>query len=133
MGGDVIEVHSLVGAACGEDNLLCLFRDGCGRGREGECADCGGMCGEEEGICELNIVVGRYGGCDAVKNSVVGTCDDLDSEGGFGWGCWFGGSGWFDLFAGDGRSSGLGLEEYGALSFGHFEWLCCGECMIWRS
>lgn len=79
MCGEVVEVYALIGAAACEDDLLGLFRDWRGDGREGETANCGGVGIEEEGICELDFVIGRYCRCDAVEDSVVGPRDNLDS------------------------------------------------------
>jgi len=78
VGRQVVEVYAFIGAAAGEDDLLGLFWNWCRDRREGKTADCGCVSVEEEGICELDFITGRYCCCDAVEDSVVRPRDDLD-------------------------------------------------------
>ena len=58
MRGEVVEVYSFVRAAGCENDLLRLSWDGCRRWRECQAPDGRSMSIEEEGICELDFVLG---------------------------------------------------------------------------
>jgi hypothetical protein len=93
--GEVVQVYSLVGATRCEDDFLALFGNCSRRLRDGEAAYGRLMGIEEECICKLGFIGGRYGCCDAMENSIVGPRDYLD-RGGLLELFW---CGWLDLFA----------------------------------
>ncbi len=82
----MVEIYSFVGTTTCKDDFLGLFWDWRRHWRECQTADCGGVSIEEEGICELDFILGRDGCCDAMEDSVIGPRDNLNCDGFFGGG-----------------------------------------------
>lgn len=70
---------------------------------------------EQKGVCEFDIVFGRDGSCQSVKDSIVGPRDYLDCGGLFG--RWEGSC--FDFFAWKRSAANSRLDSSIPLSFRH--------------